>query len=283
MSLCLYHGDLDGHTSAAIIDRRFNIDKFVVANYDMDFPFSRIKNDEDVFIVDFSLNSVETFRRLLAITKNVVWIDHHISAIKKFKDFEYVHGLRKDTHPAACRLCWEFCYPLDDLPEFVALASDHDTWSYEFEDDTRNFIAAVGTMEDTSPLNRNWWNRVLGGDQSIVQKLKEDGKKVRHIQMKERRSFVQANSFEIDFKGLKAIVCNKMDGGSLLFEGLDNINSYDIMISFQYCGKNKLWNFSLYSTKDHVQCNEIAKTFGGGGHKSAAGFSCAEIPFELET
>ena len=41
MSLCLFHGDLDGHTPAAIIDKRFHIDKFIVASYDMEIPFDK--------------------------------------------------------------------------------------------------------------------------------------------------------------------------------------------------------------------------------------------------
>lgn len=41
------------------------------------------------------------------------------------------------------------------------------------------------------------------------------------------------------------------------------------------------WTVSLYSTRDDVNCADIAKSFGGGGHKGAAGFQCDEIPFEI--
>lgn len=57
------------------------------------------------------------------------------------------------------------------------------------------------------------------------------------------------------------------------------LEPYDIMIAF-VCRKDKLWNVSLYSTKPEIDCGEIAKTFGGGGHKGAAGFQCKELPFE---
>ena len=57
------------------------------------------------------------------------------------------------------------------------------------------------------------------------------------------------------------------------------VEPYDLMIAF--CRrKDKLWNVSLYSTKTDVDCGAIAKSFGGGGHKGAAGFQCAELPFE---
>jgi oligoribonuclease NrnB/cAMP/cGMP phosphodiesterase (DHH superfamily) len=85
--------------------------------------------------------------------------------------------------------------------------------------------------------------------------------------------------------------CDRCDGmihiqtkGNLLKEcrhckGTGLIEPYDVMVTF--CRrKDKLWNVSLYSTKPEVDCGAIAKTFGGGGHKGAAGFQCKELPFE---
>jgi len=281
MSLCLFHGDLDGHTSAAIIDKRFRVDKFVVANYDIDFPFDRICKNEEVYIVDFSLKSKEVMSRLLSVTKNVVWIDHHITAIQKFKGYENIEGIRADTYPAACLLCWQYCYPSITPPAFVSLVSDFDTWTYKFGDDTRNLVTAAQSMENTHPLNRDFWKLVLNNDKKIIEGLKLNGEKIRLVQENDRINFAKNNAFEVNFEGLKTIACNKRDGGSLLFENLENIGDYDIMMSFQYCGKSKLWEFSIYSTKPNVNCSEIAKKYGGGGHPGAAGFSQTKLPFKL--
>ena len=281
MSLCFFHGDLDGHTSAAIIDKRFHIDKFVVADYDMQFPFDEISKDEAVYIVDFSLKDKETLNRLLSITKKVVWIDHHITAIQKFKGYENIEGMRADTYPAACLLCWKFCYPLVDPPTFVSLVSDYDTWKYEFGDMTRNLVTAAQNMENTYPLNRDFWRLVLDNDQKIIEDMGDNGKKIRQKLENERKNYAKNYAFSIDFEGLKTIACNKRDGGSLLFENLEDISCFDIMLSFQYNGRSKLWEFSLYSTNSEVDCSEIAKKYGGGGHPGAAGFSLDYLPFEL--
>ena len=32
-----------------------------------------------------------------------------------------------------------------------------------------------------------------------------------------------------------------------------------------------MWNFSLYNDNGEVDCSQIAKQYGGGGHKYAAG------------
>jgi len=61
--------------------------------------------------------------------------------------------------------------------------------------------------------------------------------------------------------------------------GLGHIEPYDLMITF--CRRSdKKWNVSLYSTKADIDCGAIAKSFGGGGHKGAAGFQCEDLPFE---
>jgi len=187
MSLCLYHGDLDGHTSAAIIDRRFHVDKFVVADHDIDFPFDRVNQNEAVYIVDFSLKNKEDLNRLLSITKKVVWIDHHITAINKFKGYENLEGLRSDTTPSACKLCWQFCYSLVSAPKFVDFVSDFDTWTYDFGDDTRNIVAAAQEMENTNPNNKDFWEPLLNNDEGPLQLMKENGKKIRAVQQTNRK------------------------------------------------------------------------------------------------
>ena len=62
-------------------------------------------------------------------------------------------------------------------------------------------------------------------------------------------------------------------------EGLGYVEPYDLMITFVR-RTDKLWNVSLYSTKDTIDCGAIARSFGGGGHKGAAGFTTKGLPFE---
>ena len=63
-----------------------------------------------------------------------------------------------------------------------------------------------------------------------------------------------------------------VNGGS--FSSLafgDNIDKYDICICYLNSGDNI--KVSLYSNKDYIDCSKLCKSFGGGGHKSAAGFN----------
>ncbi len=54
-------------------------------------------------------------------------------------------------------------------------------------------------------------------------------------------------------------------------------DGYDGIMSFSYNAKTDSWNTSLYSNKPEVDCSLIAKQFGGGGHKGAAGCSIKDF------
>lgn len=50
------------------------------------------------------------------------------------------------------------------------------------------------------------------------------------------------------------------------------------MVSY-YINAQQQLSVSLYSTRADVDCSEVAKVFGGGGHKGAAGFVSADRSF----
>ena len=129
---CFYHSDMDGKCAGAIVHKYYLVDRertretadseFICINYKDDFPFGRIKPDELVVIVDFSLQRDGEFEKLLEITNNVIWIDHHKTAIEKHGGLN-VPGLRVDGI-AGCELTWQYFYPGKEVPPVVALLGD---------------------------------------------------------------------------------------------------------------------------------------------------------------
>jgi oligoribonuclease NrnB/cAMP/cGMP phosphodiesterase (DHH superfamily) len=97
-----FHSDADGRAAAAIVykyyireERTLEDFQFIGINYDVPFPFDKIVNNELVIIVDFSLQNKGDFTKLKQITSNIIWIDHHITAINKHSDIE-LEGIRRD-------------------------------------------------------------------------------------------------------------------------------------------------------------------------------------------
>ncbi len=106
---CFYHVDDDGkcaafwvYLSAGVYDGYES--EFIPINYGMEFSFDKINPNEQVYIVDYSIMPDE-MRKLLEITKDVTWIDHHKSAIERYTDFEIpIRGIRYDGIAACMRL-----------------------------------------------------------------------------------------------------------------------------------------------------------------------------------
>ena len=72
---------------------------------------------------------------------------------------------------------------------------------------------------------------------------------------------------------LRAWVTNIYGFGSRGF--VERFKEYDVCVAYIHDGKK--FTVSLYSEK--VDVSGIAKMFGGGGHKGAAGFVCEHLPW----
>ncbi len=71
----------------------------------------------------------------------------------------------------------------------------------------------------------------------------------------------------------KKFICINKERFNPINFGIDyHKDGYDGCACFYYDGVAKLWKFSLYNDNDKVDCSQIAKQYGGGGHKGAAGF-----------
>lgn len=93
-------------------------------------------------------------------------------------------------------------------------------------------------------------------------------------------------------RGIRVLACNTIVFNSQFFEGFYNPEYHDVMVAYcQVHEKSKVyrgtvggqmkWKVSIYSTKPEIDCGAIAKAFGGGGHKGAAGFECDRLPWEV--
>jgi nanoRNase/pAp phosphatase (c-di-AMP/oligoRNAs hydrolase) len=80
--------------------------------------------------------------------------------------------------------------------------------------------------------------------------------------------------FETEFEGAKCFAVNLGHCNSDYFKSLPR-GVYDIFVPFVFDGER--YTVSLYSKT--IDVSEIAKKHGGGGHRGAAGFVCAELPF----
>ena len=276
---CFYHTDMDGKCAGAIVywgqnppNKKYDLECIPI-NYKDDFPFDKIEKNEIVYIVDFSLQKDGEWEKLLEITKNIIWIDHHKTAIEKApKEIQKLPGIRMDG-VAGCVLTWQYFHPNQKLPRIVELLGDYDIWAFKFGEDTNRLQAGIRLWEH-DPEHPNWseWFK----DYADMKQEIEAGYCALKYRDNYYASIIKGWSFWAEFEGHKAICCNAGSVSSQLFDSVKE--DYDLMIPFVFDGKQ--WTVSLYTKKD-IDCSEIAKKYGGGGHKQAAGFQCKELPFKI--
>ena len=310
---CFYHDDLDGRASAfcvgawaGITDGIFDMDKFYQSiNYGKAFPFDIIKPNEQIWIVDYSIEP-EEMDRLLSITKNVTWIDHHKTAIEKYAGYKHdIRGVRRDGE-AGCVLTWKYIHWYTSRGEgeidlkknksnvfpvarMIELVGDRDVWTWKFKETTRNFFSG-SQLHDTGPDSDFWWKcmdhetpilplpntgNISAREKGIEfwNQLLLDGENIEKYKSQTDESISSTIGYKIKFEGYDCFACNRARVSSDRFGNRDS--EYDILLPHYHDGKQ--WTISLYSK--NIDVSEIAKKYGGGGHKGASGFQCKRLPW----
>jgi uncharacterized protein len=287
---CFYHSaDLDGHCSAAIVKHFHPECELIGINYGDPFPWHLIADSERVFMVDFSLQPIEEMVKLNSLC-HLFWIDHHKSAIEAAAAFDSeIDGLR-DSAFAACELTWECFADASIKPLAVTLLGRYDVWDHS-NPHTLPFQYGI-RLNDTDPglfpgCMKILWKPLLSteklplhphGETNAISIL-EEGRVVLKYVKQDNAKYCRAAAFETMFDGKRCIAVNKLLTSSQLFDSVWDPEKYDAMITFGW--RNRKWTVSLYSTKPDVDVSVICKAHGGGGHKGAAGFQCAELPFAI--
>jgi len=289
LKYCYYHNDSDGKCSAAIVKQEYsdtNVVFIPIGNSSISDPnLSKIKDEEDeVIIVDLSFPK-DVYEKIKNKTKNITWIDHHKSTIDNIAPIidKDIHCIFKSSEGAACMLTWN-CYKVGKPPQVVELISNYDEWKYKYGDKTMLFHIG-SSMFDLNPES-SVWELLL----DTSQKSRRDSKMfidnvctMGHTVLKYQESkvydFIFNCSFFINLQGFRFLAINT-DNSNAALRKL-NIQKFKIdadgVVLF-YKQKVK-WVVFLYTDKESVDVSSIAKNYGGGGHRSAAGFSTKKFPF----
>lgn len=270
--LCIYHiADHDGKGSAGIVRSKYPHAEFCGFNHDMEIPYDKIKAHDDIVICDIALPVEYMFE--LNKTKNLTWIDHHISVINEYErlmaDGKHtaIKGLRR-IGTAAMVLTWEYFYPNQPVPEGIRLLGLNDLFDLK-DPRVRPFEYAIQSLGVNRPTDKIW-QQLINNEIDINEMVKKGEGILSWIKIRNYR-LVRTLAFESSYMGYRCICANMPQGYSEFFDSLDNLSDYDVMINF-YMDKKNNWKMTFYSEKD-IDVSKIAESFGGGGHFHAAGAS----------
>lgn len=282
MKVYYHNRDLDGFSSAAIVKLAHPDAEFI--GYDYGMPFE-VPEGEEVIMVDVSL-PMHIMNEIGAKSSGFTWIDHHVSAINEFNEY-YKNRIPPinavlDTSFAACQLTWMHFFPEKPIPVTIDFLGDYDIWQNQ---DLNHWNETILPFQfgmrlecnslETFPMHLLHYGpdgfptlHIYDIDRSIGL-IVSKGKLV--LQYQSSVNEVQCKkSFVKEFEGLRALFLNGGGFNSDVFKSVYNPEVHDVMMPFQFNGK--FWTFSIYTTKDEIDCSVLAKRHGGGGHKKAAGF-----------
>ncbi len=277
LMLCIYHrADLDGRCAGAILKKRFRDASFLPMDYGEEFDTGIIARGERVIMTDFSLQPYSQMVELAARSQ-FTWIDHHASAIAEATDLSIYHETILDESKAACVLTWAYCFPDEPLPEAVRLLGLYDIWDHR---DPRVLPFQYGVRAlHTGDIESQDWGCLWQAEDAFIAQTIRAGACILDYEEKEHAYYCREHCFDTKLGAYRALAINRGAANSALFQARWDPDQYDIMIAFAY--KKRFWSVTLYTTHETIHLGEIAKAYGGGGHRKAAGFECRHLPFSL--
>ncbi len=275
-TLCIYHGNCaDGFGAAWVVRKALGPDvEFHAARYGDPAPDVTGKS---VIIVDFSYK-YDVLVALADKAVSVLVIDHHKTAMVDLVDvppaeLHYeahqknstgkLHALF-DMNQSGASLTWDFFFPRHQRPDLINHIADRDLWQFKLPG-TREIMADLFSY----PQDFATWDRLFADD---INAMRLDGEAINRQNQKTVADLVRTTNRRMLIGGHDVPVANlpymfASDAGALMAEGE--------LFAGSYFDTPDGRNFSLRSTDAGMDVSELAKQYGGGGHRNAAGFRVA--------
>ena len=295
--LIVHHNDHDGRFAAHLLGKmesdKGEQTRYLEANYGkitkQDILDAR-KGPEPVVMVDFSLPAEDMVDLWAQV--DMLWIDHHVSAINDVQ--KALQNLSReeakkccmcvDSEKSGCLLAWEITHLDCAVPYGVQMIHEWDNGSSEYE--VRVLAYGVMTRDQEPGVEGGAWDYILdqNGTGICVDTIREDGETVLRYADAQFEEWFETIGYEttLAFDGTtyKVFAINaplKHDA----FSVLDPAVKARVDLFARTTRNETEWTVTLYTSDDdsEIDCSVIAKAFGGGGHKGAAGFRCESLPF----
>ena len=265
-SICIFHKSCaDGFGAALAVKHFFDLKglkcEFLAAHYGDAAPDVKGKN---VIIVDFSYPR-DVLLQMESEAEKILVIDHHHTAKEALKGLDFCIF---DMNSSGAALTWRYFHS-PDLPDLIAYIQDRDLWRWELEN-SKAFSSALQSL----PFDFEDWHKLL--DNKEVEKLVDTGKIILEYQE------TLINNATDPSKLSKVNLCGytvPCTNTTVLISEICGRLAENQPFAATYFDTPTDRIYSLRSREDGEDVSEIAKCFGGGGHKQAAGF---KLNFKLD-
>lgn len=290
--LVLYHANCPDGFCAAWVAYRAHISSFgctadfLPVQYGEAPPSGGVINDREVYILDFSYPR-KTMINLVKMTRKLTILDHHKTAKEELAGLTgepelvgHSVAVTFSEDKSGGRLAWEHFFPDQTAPWLVHFTEDRDLWRWKLPF-SRELNAAIASYPHDFDLWDKWagftnetgrvTHRLVRGRDYAVNffgDLVREGVAILRYQQQVVDNLC-LHAVEVEIGGHRVLCVNtpvlQSEVAGKLAEGRPFGACYFINSS----GKKI---YSLRSDKNGVDVSEIARLYGGGGHRAAAGF-----------
>jgi uncharacterized protein len=267
--ICIYHGGecMDGFAAAWVLWLKFGADvQFYPGVYGEQAPDVTGLN---VAIVDFSYKR-PVMAALAKKAKSILVLDHHKTAQAEVSGLadECANGeVHFDMGRCGSMLAWLHFFPSESAPRFLSYIQDRDLWTKKLPG-IEEFASALRSY----PMDLDVWNRIIltsvkADENKLPEPLISEGIAIqRYFRILVESTKKHAHQREIAGYVVPVVNASLFLASEVCGE-LSEGHAFAAMYTETATGV--IW--SLRSRGD-FDVSEVAKKFGGGGHKNAAGF-----------
>mgnify|MGYP000646308292 CR=1 FL=1 len=283
----LTHNDLDGYAAGYIVSKYFHHKRKSITflNYDKEPVIENYQEGDIVVITDYSLSNdqYEQILERIGDDGHLIWCDHHKTAIDRYNQSDVCcEGIRSTKYCGAVLAYlyfetavdteeveeWTYEKIMEEIPEWLRYVDAWDTWKLDSEyrkGAERLNLAVSNILSETlmADISKDVHNYIKIGRYYEAYR-NQWAKTFRDNYMFHKT--LSGKLFGTD-RDVKACILTLGNANSEFFG--DEIDKSDVCIT--QCFNGEKWKVSVYSNKPDIDCGLYCQTFGGGGHKGAAG------------
>jgi hypothetical protein len=290
--LCIYHGNCaDGFGAAWVVNKALGgveLHPGVYGNPPPDVT------GRDVILVDFSYKR-PVLLEMAKAARSILVLDHHKTSADDLAGFpppisgNWIDHLAEaggainngvdpdlprvlfDMSRSGARMAWEFFHPGQKVPHIIEIVEDRDLGGGIAFPPRTPYTRSVMTTIFSHPYDLGRWDWLANRceDHMALQEMIAEGDAIDRKHFKDIDELLKTATRRMVIGGISVPVANlpytqSSDAGHKLAKGEP----------FGACYMDTADGrvFSLRSSKEGLDVSEIARKYGGGGHRNASGF-----------
>lgn len=226
--------------------------------------------------------SLEILNQIEFVAKSIVVLDHHVTSRDALTSKPYAIF---DMSMSGVGITWDYFFPSKPLPLFLSMIQDRDLWKWEVKGSkafTSSFFTVCSTINpyDFDQLFK-LFDELYANPDKIDYYIGIGELLIASTNCKVQAIATQALKKIGIYRDKRVCLVNcTADYISELGNVISSDPNVDFAVLWRHNNVSGEYHVSLRSC-DKVNVSDIAKSFGGGGHSNAAGFSTLTSPLDL--